>query len=114
MTDTYIADFHTILYILEIKNLAFHLLHICILGTNNCGKIHQKVFKYHRENQDVLCHCDYDEIVVASFSHQTKYEYYGINRSVSIESIVLEHFGVPAQTYTATIPHTRTFHAVFH
>ena len=43
-----------------------------------------KSFKLCRENQYVLCCCDYAERVVASFTHQIQSEYYGGNISVSI------------------------------
>ena len=48
--------------------------------------------------QDVLCCRDYDESVVAIFANQKQSEYYGGNRSVSIEGIALEHF--------SALPHT--------
>ena len=40
MMETSIDDFHTSLYITEIQNLAFHLPHVHILGTNHCGNTH--------------------------------------------------------------------------
>ena len=79
MIETYIDNFHTSFYITEIKNLAFHLPHVRILGTNNCGNTRREALKRRRENQDMLCHCDYAEIVVASYSHQIQSEYYGAN-----------------------------------
>ena len=42
--------------------------------------------------QDVLCHRDYAERLVASFINQIQSEYYGGNIFVSIEVIALEHF----------------------
>ena len=41
------------------------------------------------------CH-EYSERVVASFAHQIQSEWYGGNRSVSIEGIVLGHFSTTA------------------
>ena len=43
----------------------------------------------------MLCYHDYTELVVAIFSHQIQYEYYGVNKYVYIEDIVLEHFIAP-------------------
>ena len=40
----------------------------------------------------MLCRRDFADRLVASFSHQIQSEYYGVNRSVSIEGITLEHF----------------------
>ena len=54
-------------------------------------------FKRNELFQDVLCHRDYSERVVASFANQIKYEYYGGNRSVSIEVIELENFSAVPQ-----------------
>ena len=45
-----------------------------------------------------MCHCDYVERVVASFSHQIQSEYCGGNRYVSIEGISLESFS-PAEPF---------------
>ena len=42
--------------------------------------------------QDILCRLDYDERVVVSFDNQIQSEYYGVNVSVFIEVIELEHF----------------------
>ena len=48
----------------------------------------------------MLCRRDYAEKVVASFAHQIQSEYYGSNRSVSIEGIVLEQFNAPTHIET--------------
>ena len=40
-----ISNFHTSFYIPEIKKLEFHIPHIQILGTNQCGDSHQTAFK---------------------------------------------------------------------
>ena len=70
MVETYIADFNTIIYIPEIKNLAFHLPNIRIISMNQCGKTRREAFKPFSAKQDVLCCYDYSERVVASFAHQ--------------------------------------------
>ena len=49
MIETYISDFHTRLYPLEIKELAFHLPHVLILGTNCCGNTRRESFKRRRQ-----------------------------------------------------------------
>ena len=46
-------------------------------------------FKRRELFKDVLCLRGYDDRVVASFSNQIQSEYYGGNRSVSIEGISL-------------------------
>ena len=79
-----ISNFHTSFYIPEIQKLAFHIPHVQILGTNNCGDSRPPLFKRRESFQDVLCCRDYAERVVASFYHQTQPEYYGGNRFVSI------------------------------
>ena len=49
-------------------------------------------FKRRELFHDVLCRRYYAERVVASFANQIQSEYYGGNRSMSIEGISLEHF----------------------
>ena len=56
------------------------------------------MFKLRESFQDVLCRRDYAERLVAIFAQQIQSEYYGANRSVSIEDIALEHF--------SALPHT--------
>ena len=53
----------------------------------------------------MLCRRDYAERVVDSFPHQIQSEYYGGNRSVSIEGIALEHFNA--------LPHTEINSSLF-
>ena len=49
-------------------------------------------FKRRELFQEVLCCSDCSERVVETFAHQIQSEYYGVNRSVYIEGISLEHF----------------------
>ena len=98
MTETSIAHFHTSLYIPAIQSLAFHLPHVRILGTNNCGDKRREAFKRISAKQYAFYCRDYDERVVASFAHQIQYKYYGRNIAVSIEGISLEHFSAPIHT----------------
>ena len=113
MMDTTISDFHTSFSLPAIQKLAFHLPHVRILGTNHCDKIQRTAFKRRELFQDVLCRCDYADRVVSRFANQIKSEYYGGNRSVSIEGIALEHFSAAPQadinSYTLSCPR----HAVF-
>ena len=113
MMETTIYDFHTSFYIPSLRKLAFHLPHVRILGTNHCGEMRRTALKRRELFQDVLCRRDYAERVVAIFANQIKSEYYGGNRSVSIEGIALEHFSaVPhADINSSTILCQR--HAVF-
>ena len=68
--ETTISNFNTIFYIPEIQKLAFHTTHVQILGTNRCGNSHQNASKRRESFHDVLCRRDYDERLVAGFSHQ--------------------------------------------
>ena len=49
-------------------------------------------FKRHELFQNVIFRRDYAERVVENFAHHIKSEYYGGNRSVSIEGISLGQF----------------------
>ena len=70
MTETTISNFHASYYIPAIQNLAFHLPHVRIVGTNHCGEMRRTAFKPHELFQYVLCRRDYSEREVASFAHQ--------------------------------------------
>ena len=100
MMETTISDFRTSFYIPAIHKLAFHLPHVRILVTNHCGELRRKAFKRRELFQDVLCYRDYADRVVASFANQIQSEYYGGNRSVSIEGIALENFSAAPQADT--------------
>ena len=69
MTETTIYDFHTRLYIPSIQNLAFHLPHVRILGTNHFGEMRRTAFKRGELFQDVIFSCDYAEIRSAIFDN---------------------------------------------
>ena len=98
----------------SIQKLAFHLLHVHILVTHYCGNTFREAFTRCSAYQDVLCRIYYVERVVASFAHQIKYEYYGGNRSVSIEVISLEKFIKTDQGTLSSSLHSRTFNSMFH
>ena len=87
MMETYIAYFHKSFYIPAIQQFSFHLPHVRILGTNDCGNTLCEEFKCNISNQDFLCCRDYVDRVVASFAHQIQSEYYGVNRAVSVKGI---------------------------
>ena len=74
MMETTISDFNASLYIPAIQELAFHLPHVRILGTNHCCEMRCAAFKQRESFQDVLCRHDYYERVVVSFSNQIKSE----------------------------------------
>ena len=74
MMEKKIYYFHTSFYITSIQNLAFHLPHVRILGTNHCGEMRRTAFKRCELFQDVLCRRDYAERVVASFANQIQSE----------------------------------------
>ena len=82
MMETTISEFNTSLFITSIQKLAFHLLHVRILGTNHFVEIRRTDFKRREIFQDVQCRRDYFERLVAIFDHQIQSEYYGVNRSV--------------------------------
>ena len=70
MMDTTIHDFNISFYTPAIQRLDFQLPHVRILGTNHCRELRCTDFKRSKLSQDVLCHCDYDDKLLASFSHQ--------------------------------------------
>ena len=70
ITKPTISDRHNSFYLPALQKLDFHLPHMRILGTNYCGEMGHTAFKLCELFQDVLCHRDYDERVVASFAHQ--------------------------------------------
>ena len=61
----------------------------------------------------MLCCRDYYYRVVASFPNQIQSEYYGRNRYVSIEGIVLEHLSALPQTKINLSTKAFQRHAVF-
>ena len=71
-------------------------------------------FKRRELSQDFICRRDYAERVVASFANQIQSEYYGGNRSVSIEGIALEHFSAAPQADINSSTLSRPRHAAFH
>ena len=56
---------------------------------------------------------DYAERFVASFANQIQSKYYGGNKSMSIEGIVLEHFDALTQTEINSSTKPCPCHAVF-
>ena len=77
-------------------------------------KLRRTPFKRRELFQDFLCHFDYVERVVASFDHQIQSEYYGVNRSVTIEGIELKFFSALPKADINTTTQSRQCHAVFH
>ena len=65
-----VAGFHTSFYIPAIKNLVFHISCKRILRNNHCGNTRCEAFTRRSIKKYVLCHHDYAEKVVASFSHK--------------------------------------------
>ena len=96
------------------KNLSFHLPQVHIIGNNHCVNTLREAFKRRNANQFLLSRRDYYERWLSSSAHQIQSEYYGGNRSVSIEYIVLEHFSARTHIETEGTPQARTRHAVFH
>ena len=85
-------------YTVATQKLAFHLLHVSILGMNHCGKARREAFKGRRNQHDVLCRSYYAEQMVFNFAHQIQSEYYSGNWSISIEGISLDHFSASNQS----------------
>ena len=69
MVETSIDDFHTILYIPEIKKIVFHLPHVQIISTDHCGNTLCEAFKRLKAYQNVLCYHDCAYKVVSSLAH---------------------------------------------
>ena len=82
-------EFHQKLYTPAIHKIAFHLPHVQIIGIYYCGNTCREAFQSRAEYQYVLCRKYYEELVVVSFSHQIKSEYYDDMRSVAIYVITL-------------------------
>ena len=114
MMEMSIDDFQTSFYITEIQNIAFYLLHVCIIGTNLCGNTLRKAFKCRSAKQYVLYRRYYAEILVASFAHQIQSVYYAGNIYFSIKGISLEYFSSQTHTETAIAPQECTRHSLFH
>ena len=112
--ETKISDFHTSLYIPAIQKLDFCLPHVLILGTNYCGEMQRTAFKRRELFQDVLCLPDYAERAVVRFANQIESKFYVVNRSVSIEGIVLEHFSEFTKADINTTTPSCKCHATFH
>ena len=113
MMETNIFDFRTSFYIPEIQKLAFQIPHVQILGMNHCGDYRRISFKRCESFQNVLCRRDYSERVVASFAHPKQSEYYGGDRSMSVDRTALENISAIPQreikSYTKLCPR----HSVF-
>ena len=73
MMESSIVEFYRGFYIPDIHKLTFHLTHVSIIVIHHCGNMRQEVFQCHSAFQDVLCHSDYAERVVAIFIQQIKY-----------------------------------------
>ena len=71
------------------QEVALHWPQVNIIGTHNCDNTCQEAVKLHSDYQNVLCHQDYAERVVAIFAYQIQSGYYGGNKSVFIEGIIL-------------------------
>ena len=65
---------HEDFYIPEMKNLAFYLPHVRIIGTNNCGNTLHEAFKFCTANKYVFFCPDYSDRVVDNFSYQIQSE----------------------------------------
>ena len=61
MMETRISDCHTSFYISAIQKLAFHLPHMCIIGTDHCGEMQCAAFKGRELFQDIICCHGYAE-----------------------------------------------------
>ena len=66
------------------------------------------------EKNGVLCRSDCAERIVSSFANQIKSEYYGGNRYLSIEGIVLENLSASNQKILSLKSETVSHQAVFH
>ena len=64
-----IAIFNEKFYIIDIKNIAFYLLHIPILGIHNWRKEQHEEFKNQGSYKYLLYNCNYVERVVDIFKN---------------------------------------------
>ena len=70
MMETTISNFHIRYYITAIQKLDYNLPYVRIIGTNHCGEMRRTAFKRRELFQDVLCHLNYSERLVAIFFNQ--------------------------------------------
>ena len=84
-----------------------------IIETHQYGKELHEAFKFRRRQHCVLCHSDYNEQIASIFAHQIQSEYYGGNRCVSIEGIVLDHFSDSNQARSSLTYEAVSRQAVF-
>ena len=87
---------------------------MCILGTHHCGKELCEEFKRQSKQHSVLFRRDYAEPIVSSFSHQIQYEYYGVNRSVSIELISFDNSSASDQASSSLTSDAVSLKEMFH
>ena len=89
-----IAEFHKNFYKPVIQKLAFHLPHVRMLGTNNCGKMCREYFKARQDKKDVITRRDYAEQLTEKFPVQIQCQHFGGNRSLSMEGVAVQHFNI--------------------
>ena len=94
--------------------MAFHIPHVQILGKNHCGDSLRTALKLRESFQYMVYLRDYADRVVASFPHQIQSEYYGVNRSVYFEGIILENFSALPLTEINSCKKPCSLHEVFH
>ena len=90
------------------------MTHVRILGTQHCVKDLHEALKKIRKYHYVLCRRDYDEIIVSIFEQQIQSEYYGGNRSASIEDVALDHFSASTKSNPAVSDKEVSSQAVSH
>ena len=76
----------------KLKKNDFHLPHVNILGTNNCGEKRGEAFERRHMLMDIKRPHDYAEHISFKIFNKIIYDHYGSNRSFSKEGTALDHF----------------------
>ena len=78
MMETKFSEFHTSFYIPAIQKLAFHLPHVRILGSNQCGEMRRTAFKQSELFQYMLR--GYSKDLLIKSNQNTMVEYISVYR----------------------------------
>ena len=98
--------FHVKYYQPAIEKLAYHIPHVCILGTNHIGKTRREALEKGQSDYDVKLRRDYAERLTTALIHQIQSQHFGGKNTLSMEGIALEYIA----SNTGTEPCVEFFH----
>ena len=70
-----VNTFHVKYYHPAIEKLAYHMPHVCILGTNHVGKTRREAVERGHCDCDVKLRCDYAERLTAALMHHIQSQF---------------------------------------